>query len=80
MAVHTILPAVPDHDGYERPLGFIPGDERRMQAVTPYFAENEIIPSPRSTVSTSGRAKSMCSTRMVAGHAIRLRESRACTY
>lgn len=33
-----------DHDGYERPLGFIPGDPRRMMSVTPYAAENELIP------------------------------------
>lgn len=44
MAAHSILPAVPDHSGYMRPLGFIPGDERRMSAVPAYADTTELIP------------------------------------
>lgn len=39
----TKLPTHVDHAGYERPLGFIPGDPRRMMAVPP-MAASDLIP------------------------------------
>lgn len=40
----TPLPIHEDHAGYGRPLGFLRGDPVRMMAVSPYSAENELIP------------------------------------
>ncbi len=40
----TTLPIHIDHDGYERPLGFIPGDPARMMAVPNYSDVADLIP------------------------------------
>lgn len=38
------LPAILDHEGNERPLGFIPAPPERVQAISPYSATTELIP------------------------------------
>lgn len=42
-SVHPILPTIDDNLGHMRPLGFLPGDPRRMNAVPP-MADADLIP------------------------------------